>query len=122
AAAFDNGAGIAGMIPRVRILPVRVLSSTGFGYSSDISEGLRYAAMMGATAVSFSIGISTAADTVIRRGFTALRDRGIPVAAAAANDARDLDAQPRSPSDYGFANVYNVAAHGPGGALAGFSN
>jgi subtilisin family serine protease len=123
AASFDNGAGIAGMLPRARILPVRVLGTTGSGYSGDIANGLRYAARMGATAVNFSIGISAAGiDSVIRNGFIALRDSAIPVAAASANEARNLDADPRSPSNYGFANVYNVASHSQSGTLSGFSN
>jgi hypothetical protein len=123
AARFDNGAGIAGMLPRARILPVRVLSTTGAGYSSDIAAGMRYAAKMGADVINFSIGIgSTSLDTVLRNGFFVARDSGVIVAAAAANDARNLNLQPRAPATYKLPNVYMVAAHGQGGALSGFSN
>jgi hypothetical protein len=123
AARYDNATGIAGMLPRARILPVRVLSTTGAGYSSDIAAGMRYAARMGADVINFSIGIgSTSLDTVLRNGFFVARDSGVIVAAAAANDARDLDAQPRAPANYKLPNVYMVAAHGQGGWLSGFSN
>lgn len=123
AARFDNGAGIAGMLPRARILPVRVLSTTGAGYSSDIAAGMRYAAKMGADVINFSIGIgSTSLDTVLLNGFFVARDSGVIVAAAAANDTRNLNLQPRAPGNFKLPNVYMVASHGPGGALSGFSN
>jgi subtilisin family serine protease len=123
AAKYDNAMGIAGMLPRARILPVRVLSTTGDGYSSDIAAGMRYAAKMGADVINFSIGIgSTSLDTMLRNGFFVARDSGVIVAAASANDARNLDAQPRAPSNYKLPNVYMIASHGPGGQLSGFSN
>jgi subtilisin family serine protease len=123
AAGYDNGLGVAGMLPRAKILPVRVLSTTGAGYSSDIAAGMRYAARMGADVINFSIGIgSTALDTVLRNGFYVARDSGVIVAAASANDARNLDAQPRAPANYKLPNVYMVASHTQGGQLSGFSN
>jgi subtilisin family serine protease len=125
AARVDNALGIAGMLPRARILPVRVLSTTGSGSSSDIAAGIRYAVKMGVRVLNFSIGInSTAADTVLQNAFKIARDSGMIVAAASANDARNLDdpLQARAPSNYGYANVYMVASHHQAGGLSAFSN
>lgn len=123
AAGFDDGAGFPGMLPRVKILPVRVLSTAGFGNSADIAAGIRYAVARGAHAINFSIGItSSSTDPTLRGAFLAARDAGVPVSAASGNNALDVDATPRQPFSYGFANVYGVVAHDPHGNLAGFSN
>src|SRR5919204_306159 len=39
-----NGKGVAGMAPRARLMPVKVLSAFGSGTSHDIAEGIRWAA------------------------------------------------------------------------------
>ncbi len=123
AARFDNATGIAGMLPRVKILPIRVLGTAGYGYTSDIAAGVRYAARMKAHAANFSIGIGAAGvDTMLRNAFAEARDSGVIIAAATGNNGIDLDASPRQPFSYDFPNVYGVAAHGANGALTGFSN
>lgn len=123
AARFDNGIGIAGMLPRVKILPVRVLGSTGYGYTADIANGIRYAAAMKADAINFSIGVNgTTTSTVLKNAFQAARDSGVLVAAAAANDRVNLDATTTQPASYKFNNVYMVAAHNQLAWLSGFSN
>ncbi|HEX2612328.1 MAG TPA: S8 family serine peptidase [Fibrobacteria bacterium] len=127
AATFDNSLGVAGMLPRVKILPVRVLGTSGSGYSDDIAAGIRYAAKMKAKAANFSIGIqgtgtATGPDTALYNAFVVAKDSNMIIAAATANDALNIDANPRQPSSYGLTNVYNIAAHGANGALAGFSN
>lgn len=123
AAGFENGMGLPGMLPRVKILPVRVLSTAGFGSTADIAAGIRYAVARGAHVINFSIGInSTITDATLRNAFAAARDSGVIIAAASGNNAQDADATARQPFSYGFANVYGVAAHDPYGALSGFSN
>jgi len=123
AASFENGTGIPGMVPRVRILPVRVLSTAGFGNTEDIAAGIRYAVARGAHAINFSIGIgSGTTNTTLRNAFIAARDAGVIVSAATGNSGLDLDANPRQPFSYGFANVYGVAAHDQSKHITGFSN
>jgi len=52
----DNGLGIAGVDWQARLMPVKVLDSTGHGISSDIAEGIIYAADHGAKVLNFSFG------------------------------------------------------------------
>lgn len=123
AATFDNGLGMAGMLPRVKILPVRVLSTAGYGNTEDIANGVRYAARMGAHVINFSIGIpGTGTSTVMRNAFIAARDSGVIIAAASANDRLNLDTAVTQPASYGLSNVYTVASHNAWGELSGFSN
>ena len=50
AAQMNNGIGITGIAPNIRILPVRVLGKCG-GYDSDIIDGMRWAAGIAVTGV-----------------------------------------------------------------------
>ncbi len=123
AAGFDNGIGFPGMLPRVKILPVRVLSTAGFGATDGIAAGIRYAAARGAHVINFSIGIGTpGTSTTLRNAFAAARGAGAIVAAASGNDGLDLDVTPRQPFTYGFENIYGVAAYDPAANLSGYSN
>src|SRR6478672_10734448 len=56
AAATNNGIGVAGTAPQAKILPVRVLDSTGSGTAADIDAGIRWAADHGAQVINLSLG------------------------------------------------------------------
>ena len=56
AAHVNNGLGIAGAAPAVRILPVRVLDGSGSGSSSDVAAGVIWAADHGARVINLSLG------------------------------------------------------------------
>jgi subtilisin family serine protease len=127
AARFDNDTGVAGMLPRVKILPVRVLGTSGSGYAADIAAGIKYAAKMKAHVANFSIGLSgtgtaTGPDTDIYNAFVVARDSGMIIAAATGNNGISLETNPRQPFSYGLSNVYGIAAHVRDGSIAGFSN
>ena len=47
AALYNNSRGIAGMAPRAKILPVRVLDRNGSGTSANVAKGILYAASRG---------------------------------------------------------------------------
>lgn len=124
-AKFDNAAGVAGMIPRVKILPVRVLDASGSGTATEVAAGIQYVVKnfraFHVSAINFSIG-GGGNSSAMQAAFLAAEDSGIPIIAAAGNDSVNLDAMPTPPSSYGYSNVYMVAAHNNAGALSYFSN
>ncbi len=86
AASTGNGAGVAGVAPDARILPVQVLNSEGIGSVSDVADGIRFAADNGADVINLSFGeVST--DVDLATDFTdairyAWAQGAIPVVAA----------------------------------------
>jgi len=59
AAAADNGIGVAGLAPRVKILPLKVLDSSGSGSYANIGTAIRRAADFGAAVINLSLGGAT---------------------------------------------------------------
>lgn len=55
AAATDNGVGVAGLGWEATLLPLKVLSSSGSGSSSDLIEAIYYAADNGADVLNMSL-------------------------------------------------------------------
>ncbi|MGH3714084.1 MAG: S8 family serine peptidase [Micromonosporaceae bacterium] len=55
AAATGNGAGIAGVAPNAKIMPVKVLEA-GSGSYAEIANGIRWAADHGADVINMSLG------------------------------------------------------------------
>ena len=52
----NNGIGVAGVAYKARIMPLKVLSSRGFGSVADIAEAVRFAADKGAKVINMSLG------------------------------------------------------------------
>ncbi|MDI6831131.1 MAG: DUF5719 family protein [Actinomycetota bacterium] len=88
AAAGDNGEGVAGMAWRARILPVRVLDGSGYGYYSDIVAGIRYAADRGARVINLSLG-GGASSRALQEAVDYASSRGCLLVAAAGNGGLD---------------------------------
>jgi len=57
-AARNNGLGGSGVAPGTQVLPVRVLNSTGTGWSSDVTAGVLWAHQQGADVINMSLGAS----------------------------------------------------------------
>ncbi|MDQ3946786.1 MAG: S8 family serine peptidase [Actinomycetota bacterium] len=86
AAATGNGRGVAGAAPGVRILPVRVLGDDGYGWTSDIASGIRWAADHGADVINLSLGGTSGASIYRAAVDYAVNTRGAVVLAAAGNE------------------------------------
>lgn len=56
AAEANNGIGIAGVSWGAKIMPVKVLQSSGYGTSAKIIQGINYAVNNGATVINMSFG------------------------------------------------------------------
>jgi thermitase len=87
AAAANNAAGIAGLAPTVKLLPLKVLDATGAGSYWDIATAVRRAADSSAQVINLSLG-GFADDTVLRDAVNYALQRNCLVVAAAGNCAQ----------------------------------
>eukprot|EP00667_Euglena_gracilis_P001898 EG_transcript_1899 len=123
----NNGIGIAGMAWNAKILPVRCLG-VGGGYLSDWADAARWAAGLSvagvplnpnkAHVVSASLGTQVACPGWLQGAINDVVSAGVTIVVAAGNNA--ADAGGAAPA--GCQNVITVAAHGPSGAMAYYSN
>lgn len=134
AARGDNGKGVAGVAPNVKIMGLRFLSEKGQGTTADAIKAIRYAVDNGAHVLSNSWG-SVGEDPNDRAGNEALKDAiryseemGRLFVAAAGNGKQgvgynnDTDSQPAYPASYPMDIIVSVAAIDESGNLGSFSN
>jgi subtilisin family serine protease len=114
-ATANNGIGIAGVAPDVKLLAVKVLGGSGSGSQYDVMKGVAYAVTNGAKVVSMSLG-GTATTSVERKFYEAAVASGALIVAAAGNSADGLGFPAAYPG------VLSVGATDSGGNLARFSN
>lgn len=118
-ASGNNGTGGTGVCWNATIMPLRVLGSTGSGFSSDILAAINYAVANGAKVINMSLGGG---------GFSNLMNRAIANAPnvlfviAAGNDGTNNDLTPSYPASYNQPNIIAVAATTQTDSLASFSN
>lgn len=125
AAIGNNGLGVIGGAYSARILPVRVLGKGG-GYTSDISEGIRWAANVHPTfanphpakVINLSLGGLGSCSTSEQDAINAAVANGAVIVVAAGNSNDDVANY--SPANCN--NVITVAAIGRDGLRAAYSN
>lgn len=118
-ASADNGIGVAGVAPGARVLPLRVMNSTGQGLVSDVVQAFDRAGRLGVRVVNASLGATTPSKTL--RDVVAAYPDTLFVAAAG-NDGKNADAAPTYPCALPVANVVCVGATDAADAPAAFSN
>jgi subtilisin family serine protease len=127
AAAANNGIGISGVAPGVKILPLKVLGPDGSGYASDIVQAIQYAERAGAKIAN----LSWTTDTYSNALKDAINASPMLFTVAAGNEPkesltvkapRNLDITPVYPASFGSNNVITVTAIGADGNMAWFSN
>lgn len=89
AAAVNNGEGVAGIAPKAKILPLRVLDDSGRGSTFGILKAISYAAKNGAKVINLSLG-SPPGGLLSRAYMKLFGDyllrKGVLLVAAAGND------------------------------------
>ena len=114
----NDGKGITGVAPDASIMPIRVLDDEGYGYTSDIIAGIRWAANNGADVINLSLGggsfSQAMADAVAYAS-----DMGSVVVMAAGNDG---GRSPIYPAAHAETHGIAVGAVDQEKSLAGFSN
>lgn len=117
AAATGNGRGIAGVNPRVRIMPLKVLDASGRGRATGLAEAVFYAVRHGAHIINLSLGDHGITRTE-RLAIEYARRSGVVVVSAAGNAATDTAAY----GPAGLSSVIAVAALDPDDRRPAFSN
>jgi len=130
----DNGKGIAGVAPNVKIMALRFLSEKGQGKTSGALKSLEYAIKNGAQILSNSWG-SEGEDSKEDKDNQALKEmirfaeeKGVLFVAAAGNGrggngySNDNDSKPAYPASYDMDIIISVAALDSEGKLGKFSN
>lgn len=121
AARGNNGTGVAGVCWRAKILPVKFLSDSGSGYTSDAISAVNYASRMGARLTNNSWGGGGYSQALFD-AIQAAGQAGSLFVAAGGNSNSDNDARPHYPSSYNLDAIVAVAATDSNDTLAYFSN
>jgi len=126
AAMLDNGIGVTGVAPNVRILPVRALGKCG-GYTSDIIDAMRWAAGKSVSGVpanpypariiNLSLGATTTCSTAFQSAVTDVVNAGTAIMVATGNDGSTSTSEPAN-----CVGVIAVTAHSIDGDNAYYAN
>ena len=115
AASANNGIGVAGIAPGVKLIVVDAFGPD-CAYTSDIIEGIDYAISKGADIINMSLG-SYENDTAFKTALDSAVGSGVVCVAAAGNDNTTAACYP---SDYD--SVISVIATTPSDTKASWSN
>ncbi len=86
AATTNNALGVSGMCWQCRVMPVRVMGPEGRARSSDIADGVTYAARNGAKIINISLASPSSSQAEIAAINAAVNTYGALVVVAAGND------------------------------------
>lgn len=112
----NNREGVAGLAFEAKIMPLKVLSSSGIGRSSDIAEAIRWAADHGANVINMSLG-SPFPDSLIAAACEYAHKKGVVIVCAAGNSGREGVGYPAA-----YKECIAVSAVGPKGDLSFYSS
>ena len=121
AASSNNGVGVTGVDWNARILPVKILDSTGSGSTSAGISGINYAAKFGARVINASWGGAPYSSSMAT-AITGAGNLGSVFVAAAGNNTTNNDTTPFYPASYRTSNEIVVTAVVSWGVMATYSN
>jgi type VII secretion-associated serine protease mycosin len=116
AARTNDAIGVVGIAPSAKIMPIKVLDSSGGGSDTDIAIGVNWARTHGARVINLSLG-GAFDDPVLATAIHQAIAAGIVVVAAAGNDGAENVSYPAAD-----AGVLAVSATDHTGGLAAFSS
>ena len=116
AAATDNGTGVAGVGWSTKIMPLKVVDSTGSATYSNLASAITYAADHGVRIINVSLAGSTASST-LQSAENYAWNKGTVIFAAAGNSSSSALVYPAADP-----NVVAVSATDVNGTFASFSN
>lgn len=124
--------GMLGVAPQARILSIRVIlddNEPGFAvyngnaaYDDAIANGINYAVAHGASVINMSLGSTGGASRSMREAVANAIAHGVVIVAAAGNDATASGGFTSYSYPAAFTGVISVAAVGPAGQRASFSD
>lgn len=117
-AASNNGKGVVGIAPNVKIIPMKVGDSNGYLYDSGIIEAINYGVSKGVKIFncSFGGGDYSAAQ------YDTMKNSNALFVAAAGNEGLNNDVSEVYPANYNLPNIISVASIDKYGNMSSFSN
>jgi thermitase len=117
----NNGAGVSGVAPGARVMPLQALDASGSGTDTDVAAAFNYAASEGIRIVNASLG-GGSPSAVIEQAI--VDNPGTLYVVAAGNSGTDNDnpSTPFYPCDYTEPNLICVGASDQNDQLASFSD
>jgi serine protease len=112
----DNNEGVAGLAFETTIMPLKVLSASGSGTSTDIAEAIRWAADNGANIINMSLG-SSFPDKLMRSACEYAKKKGVTIVCAAGNSGKEGVGYPAA-----YKDCIAVSSVGPNGELSFYSS
>ncbi len=119
-AAKNNTIGVVGVAAGARVVAVKVLSSNGSGYISDIVNGLDYVASNGNTGDVVNLSLGGSASTTLDNAVRGVAEAGMYVVIAAGNSSSN--ANNYSPARVNGDRIFTISAHNSSDVFASFSN
>ncbi|OYE01377.1 S8 family peptidase [Nostoc sp. 'Peltigera membranacea cyanobiont' 232] len=114
----NNNYGVTGVAYNAKIMPVKVLDSSGSGNDTTISKGIHYAVDNGANVINLSLG-SMYPDDTLKSAIEYASSKGVTVVMAAGNDG---SSSPDYPASYASTTGIAVGAVDKNNQMADFSN
>jgi subtilisin family serine protease len=125
AASGNNSKGVAGVAWGSKILPLKVLNSSGEGFTSDIVEAMDYAGDLhrrGVPVVAINMSLGGANSSTLERAVKRALQNDLLIIAAAGNESSNNDVVKVYPASYDLPHVLSVSAVDQDGNLSTYSN